>query len=533
MPGPCAVIFCFPVACTVAKRKFYPMNFGGLNTRSTTGSPCRLRSFGATVDVRWRILPLKSRFGLEKINNKHQWLVPPIRHTNVTTLPGRIFLNRAVESATSTSVRSADTISSFILQRGAPLDKWGARPTSTGEELVLSANRAVSAGSTLVTVPGAAWISPETVSKSKIGKKVADLELWLQLALFLITERDAPGSAFKAYIDLLPQRPNLLVFWSDAELEELAGTQLLESVAAYKAFFQARFEDLDANLFETERSLFPDEVFTYDAFLWAVSSVRARVHPPLEGELVALVPGADLVRHKREGTAKWDIEPAWPLWWRPSPHCRGSKGAGRKLLLDYGVWDSDAAQGAFLLTLSLPAGDPNFDDKADILDQTETFGATWEAGHKFRLLAGRPMDPNLLAFLRLVNLSGPDAFLLEALFRAEAWDHMTLPVSQDNERAVCLSMVDGCRQAMKGYKTTMEEDLRLLPSLKPGSSLDLAVRARLGEKEALTTTLRFFEDRLQRLDNLEYYQERRLRRLGLLDDAGKSTYDSFFEDGIA
>ena len=56
---------------------------------------------------------------------------------------------------------------------------------------------------------------------------------------------------------------------------------------------------------------------------------------------------------------------------------------------------------------------------------------------------------------------------------------------------------------------------------------------RLGEKEALDGTLRFFEERRGRLRELEFYQERRLKRLGLLDDDNNSTYDAFFRDGIA
>ena len=35
--------------------------------------------------------------------------------------------------------------------------------------------------------------------------------------------------------------------------------------------------------------------------------------------------------------------------------------------------------------------------------------------------------------------------MLEALFRADAWGFMLQPVSPDNERAVCQSMIDGCR----------------------------------------------------------------------------------------
>jgi hypothetical protein len=41
--------------------------------------------------------------------------------------------------------------------------------------------------------------------------------------------------------------------------------------------------------------------------------------------------------------------------------------------------------------------------------------------------------------------TGSDAFLLEALFRNNVWEFMLLPVSEENERAVCLSMIDGCK----------------------------------------------------------------------------------------
>lgn len=41
--------------------------------------------------------------------------------------------------------------------------------------------------------------------------------------------------------------------------------------------------------------------------------------------------------------------------------------------------------------------------------------------------------------------TGPDAFLMEALFRNEVWGHMQVPVSRVNEEAVCWSMMDGCR----------------------------------------------------------------------------------------
>ena len=43
---------------------------------------------------------------------------------------------------------------------------------------------------------------------------------------------------------------------------------------------------------------FPADVFTWESFLWAVATVRARIHAPLQGQQAALVPFADLVSDK-------------------------------------------------------------------------------------------------------------------------------------------------------------------------------------------------------------------------------------------
>jgi len=37
------------------------------------------------------------------------------------------------------------------------------------------------------------------------------------------------------------------------------------------------------------------------------------------------------------------------------------------------------------------------------------------------------------------------------------WGHLSLPVSHDNEEAVCLTMLSGLQAALAGYSTTTEE----------------------------------------------------------------------------
>ncbi len=44
---------------------------------------------------------------------------------------------------------------------------------------------------------------------------------------------------------------------------------------------------------------------SYERFLWAVGTVRARTHAPLDGAATALVPLADLVGLVRQSPVQW------------------------------------------------------------------------------------------------------------------------------------------------------------------------------------------------------------------------------------
>lgn len=60
-------------------------------------------------------------------------------------------------------------------------------------------------------------------------------------------------------------------------------------------FFEGQWQNLNDNLFSQAPDLFPQKSFSYERFLWAVATLRAHVHAPLQGTRVALVPLADLV----------------------------------------------------------------------------------------------------------------------------------------------------------------------------------------------------------------------------------------------
>ena len=96
-----------------------------------------------------------------------------------------------------------------------------------------------------------------------------------------------------------------------------------------------------------------------------------------------------------------------------------------------------------------------------------------------------------------------------------------------------------CKHSLKSAKPSLGAcapnagSCRLCAYNHCSEALTVIMQARLGEKETLDVTLRYFEDRKSKLDRLEYYQERRLKGLGLLDDEGNNTWDDFFKDSIA
>ena len=65
----------------------------------------------------------------------------------------------------------------------------------------------------------------------------------------------------------------------------------------------------------------------------------------------------------------------------------------------------------------VPEADLFRDDKLDVLE----VAGLGEAPNFLLLELATSPDPNLLVFLRLLNLSGTDSFLLESIFRDNCW----------------------------------------------------------------------------------------------------------------
>ncbi|KAF6142705.1 hypothetical protein GIB67_018416 [Kingdonia uniflora] len=407
------------------------------------------------------------------------------------------------------------------------------RPALVSEGLGLVAQKNLSRNEVVLEVSKKFWINPDTVKASDIGKFCDGLKPWVSVALFLIREKAKKGdSMWCSYIDILPDSTNSTIYWSEEELSELQGTQLLSTTVGVKKYVESEFVEVEEEIILPHKNIFPS--ITSDDFLWAFGILRSRAFSRLRGQDLVLIPLADLINHDSKITTEdyaWEIK-GGGLFSRDlvfTLRTPVSVKAGEQVLiqydlgksnaefaLDYGFIESRLDRNIFTLTLGIPESDPFYGDKLDI---AESNGLAETANFDFVL--GQSLPPKMLPYLRLVALGGTDAFLLESIFRNSIWDHLELPISQSNEELICRVVRDACKAALSGYKTTIEEDEKLLDGgnvLDP--RLEIAIGIRVGEKKVLEQIDGIFKDREVELDELEYYQERRLKDLGLAGEQG-------------
>ena len=178
------------------------------------------------------------------------------------------------------------------------------------------------------------------------------------------------------------------------------------------------------------------------------------------------------------------------------------------------------------LTFEIDDTDRFRDDKLDILEYEtydlapmepiQTFDVTGGPGS-----TGEP-DPAMIQFLRLAKLGGKDAFLLESIFRKEIWEFMSEPVSEENERNVVTAIIEACEKALgemeegeEQQQSRQDDDGELV---SPSEKERLCKLVRESEREALDRTLVYMKQDAEALDLKEYYQQRRLKDLGLDSD---------------
>jgi len=160
--------------------------------------------------------------------------------------------------------------------------------------------------------------------------------------------------------------------------------------------------------------------------------------------------------------------------------------------------------------------DPNdrfYDDKVDIL---QALDPPLTPRQKFDVVSGggsssadgRP-DDAMLQFLRLVQLSKDDAFLLEPVFRNDVWGFMAEPVSERNENDCFSAILDFC-------SSSMEDKQSVEKLIDPSDACEkLCGEVLKIEKDALKKLEGYVKRDREAMDLKSYYADRRLKELNL------------------
>uniref|UniRef100_A0A7N1A8C5 SET domain-containing protein n=1 Tax=Kalanchoe fedtschenkoi TaxID=63787 RepID=A0A7N1A8C5_KALFE len=429
---------------------------------------------------------------------------------------------------------AVQTFWKWLSEEGIITSKTPVRPGIVPEGLGLVALRDIQRQEVVLEVPKRLWINPDAVASSEIGGVCCGLKPWIAVALFLIRERVREDSKWRSYMNILPKVTHSTIFWSEEELEQLQGSQLLSTAIDVKNYVTNEFQKVKEEVINPHKKLFPF-LITLDDFMWAFGMLRSRAFSRDRDTNLVIVPLADLVNHSSSVTTEdhaYETKgPAGLFSWDSLFTLRSPlqlkageqvviqydlKKSNAKLALDYGFIESRRERDAYSLKFEIPKADPLYQEKLDVatangFDETACFD----------IFYGPSLPSGMVQYLRLTALAGEDVFLLESMFRDTVWGHLEHPVSLINEEHVCQIVQDSCKTALSGYLTSIDEDERILEGGNLDTRLDIAVRIRAAEKKILQQIAEVFRDRASWLTNLEYYQERRLRNLGLVGEEGE------------
>jgi [ribulose-bisphosphate carboxylase]/[fructose-bisphosphate aldolase]-lysine N-methyltransferase len=424
--------------------------------------------------------------------------------------------------------------------------------SSANHRLGLIATKDMKKGDLLLNMPhDERWELTATISRNVVYKGFlnTDYDGWTgdagMVALQLLNEvarmsgsgvdqptRPGPIQEFmEAWVRALPTSQELdhPLLWSESDQE------VLQSSSNTKIYRKLDDVEEDANwlvenVFEKDRTKFPEMItgknaqeeipcFSLEGFKWAMALTQSR-SVFVDGSL-RLVPLMDMCNHDdgaKEiqggtmgafGTTKGcELVATKKYQAGEEVFCSYGPKSAADYLLEHGFcppqcWKTAVSE----ITLEIDPEDRFYDDKLDILE-FETFDqAPMDPVQSFDIVSapgrdGEP-DPAMIQFARLRQLGGLDAFLLESLFRKEVWGFMALPVSESNELAVVEAISEVCKSAL--------EDLNQCPE----GGREVCMKLRESESKALNRTLEFMLREKEALDLKVYYQERRLKDLGL------------------
>ncbi|XP_030745557.1 actin-histidine N-methyltransferase [Sitophilus oryzae] len=422
--------------------------------------------------------------------------------------------NNTTESTVQTRL-SQDVIQNFtkwMKENGGELH--GCSISSFDEyDLGIKVDQDIDQSSLVIAVPRKVMMSVEVAAKSVIKDLINKVEILknmpnVLLSIYLLVEKFSPNSFWKPYFDILPKTYSTVLYFTQNDLEELKGSPTLEvalrqikSIVRQYAYFHKLFWNSDDPVCELMRSK-----FSFHEYCWAVSTVMTRQNmiPSEDGSTMinSLIPLWDMCNHSN-GTISTDYNPQ--LDRSESLAFRDFK-AGEQLFIFYGprtnsdffihngfVYNENEND-LYWIRLGISKSDPLQEKRKELLNKL----GIWSTA-EFSIKKGpRPVDGRLLAFLRVFNM---DADQLEHWLESDKssdlqYQECGLETSLELKSWAFLKA--RLNLLLSSYKTTLEEDQKLLSAKKIGNNMRTAIKMRLCEKTILRDCLNYVDEMIQK-----------------------------------
>lgn len=356
----------------------------------------------------------------------------------------------------------------------------------------LVAIKGINQGECLFQVPVEIIMTKERAIRT-IPELPDHVDDYMAIATLLIKERSLGEKSFwKPYLDILPLDEDMIPLfrWTPEEQALLEGSPALAGAQNLTSKLDAEFKDLNETVFSRNRELFPEEVFTREAWDWAFAVLFSRAIMLSKENIIALVPYADLLNHNPFCSSFIDVGETslsgrkFVNLYTDRPYGQMSQvfvSYGPKsnslLLLLYGFVVDRNPYDSVDITVALREDDPLWERKKQYLRESGVKPVT-----TFPLFRDRyPME--LIEFLRFCFATE------EELDQADFGDF----ISTANETLVANALVQGCRDAIDSYPQTIEDDEKLMSDRRMYMMLEQkrrwAIRQRLAEKRILRRTM--------------------------------------------
>lgn len=372
----------------------------------------------------------------------------------------------------------------------------------------------------IMTIPKTCLISLETALTTPMGKSIGEFMYkdlnspkHCLLSAFLLTEEK--NDKWKFYFDLLPKDfSNFPIFYTEKEVDILKGSPVLRQIYEKKKDIKQDYDTICQYIPGFSK-------FSFLKFCKARMLISSRIFGvTIEDKATdILAPFADLLNHKRPRQTQWYyddqssafiIQATEDIPEKVEVFDSYGKKTNTRFLLNYGFAIDNNEISEYQFTLKLNENFPMFEEKKKIL-QTE-----YEYTKKFRLknVISESEFCEFLSFLRFLLFDGDISILYAAISTDQDYEdeddyeinfYDVAPISLESEVEVLQYFHYLCKDALRKYPTTYEEDRMLLKTKKNISfNMRNCLLVITGEKKVLEYYMYFCEYCLMLFKKNEY-----------------------------